>query len=618
MAQQRGKEARGERGSALVIAILVVVILTLLGVSFLLMADTENRIAENEKLSAQALYFGEAGVRMVKRWFDSPASPANLINPPINVINRTLRLIDDDGDSATLPHLQDGSAMWPRYKQGVDLNGDGIDDVFDRPYRPSKLDTLLGTADGPDMRIDEGYSAAAKTFLANFSNALLSNYPAAAGGVRARITRMDVYAPPYINVAGGWTRYGMATVAVTARIYKIVGASEQVLAERLVKAVLNETPYPGPFGPLHSCDQLQYNGEFSPHWGTVTSIQNMDLPTNLDAKVDDSIPRASVPVAARVDSLWGADLSVHPNFLDYKADVEAHGSTIEDPWLRFVTGKQLLNAPNSNPQPYPFTWSPAYPATLANPDDHSNLYQGFPGIATCPQFDYDTWKTVATTGGENVHYYTWSSGSSFQENGLGAPATFEAITNNQTGLYFFDTQDGNRPLDSDGNGIYENLTPSFQIGGGTWGIRGFIYLNAFEFATKGVNGQPAVYHAPGEPYLDQNSNGTWDAGEPYINLSYPTTLGGTFQATNVDNGHDNQGPAVNSEAVVWGVLYTNGYWDATGNAKYYGSVITKQGVEVHPAAGTPDLYWDESIVKKWPPDGWNLPRVIITRWDTDL
>ena len=37
--------SRGERGSALVFAILVIVILTLLGVSFLLMADTENRIA---------------------------------------------------------------------------------------------------------------------------------------------------------------------------------------------------------------------------------------------------------------------------------------------------------------------------------------------------------------------------------------------------------------------------------------------------------------------------------------------------------------------------------------------------------------------------------------------
>ena len=88
---------RSERGSAMVIAVLVIVILTLLGVSFLLMAETENRISENERLGQQALYFGESGVRMIKRWFDYPASGNNLINPPLNVIDRSLRYIDDDG-----------------------------------------------------------------------------------------------------------------------------------------------------------------------------------------------------------------------------------------------------------------------------------------------------------------------------------------------------------------------------------------------------------------------------------------------------------------------------------------------------------------------------------------
>ena len=43
----------GERGSAMVLAILVTVIMTLLGVSFLMMAQTENRIAENEKRRAR-------------------------------------------------------------------------------------------------------------------------------------------------------------------------------------------------------------------------------------------------------------------------------------------------------------------------------------------------------------------------------------------------------------------------------------------------------------------------------------------------------------------------------------------------------------------------------------
>jgi hypothetical protein len=35
-------------------------------------------------------------------------------------------------------------------------------------------------------------------------------------------------------------------------------------------------------------------------------------------------------------------------------------------------------------------------------------------------------------------------------------------------------------------------------------------------------------------------------------------------------------------------------------------------------AGTPDLWWDPRIKESWPPAGWELPRVIITKWQTDL
>ena len=51
----------GESGFAIVVVLLVIVILTLLGTSFLLMAETENRIAENERLSAQGALRGRDG-----------------------------------------------------------------------------------------------------------------------------------------------------------------------------------------------------------------------------------------------------------------------------------------------------------------------------------------------------------------------------------------------------------------------------------------------------------------------------------------------------------------------------------------------------------------------------
>ncbi len=638
MITQRFEERPAERGSAMILTVLIMVVLTLLGVAYLLLGETENRIAENQRRGAQALYAAETGVRMVKRWFDRPGHSSNLANPSVSVVDRTLRMIDADGDPATAPVAADGTSAKPYYKQGVDRNGDGADDIFDKPYRDGLLDTFLGTEDGPDLRIDEAASAAAKSFLEDLSSELFADYPAGSAGVKARISRIDVYAPPYIQVGSAWVRYGIATVKVIARIYKTHGdGTEDVLAERMVKAVFNETPFPGPYGPLHSCDNLSWNGDLKVHWGVTTAVSNADLANN-HQKVPASLPRVEPP-STKVDMLWGYDPGTgsDADFLAYKAAIE--GETVEDPWFRVISGSTLDGSPNSNTQPYPFNWTPGnplgdghWPNHDNNPDDgsHSNQFQNTP-LVTCPDFDYEVWKAIATSGGSNVHYYVWDNGSSFKENGVGTAQTFREITDNAEGLFFFDTVDGLAPYDNDGDGEYDNLTPKITIQGGTWGVKGFIYLNASDFQTKGVAGRPATYRAPGEPFLDKDQDGTWDPGEPWINLSYPTTLGGDYVADSADTLQDDgtnggpvvrntQGPPITDEAVIWGVLYTNGYWDATGNAKYYGSVISKQGIgESSPSAGTPDLYWDESIARgEWPPEDWELPRVIISRWETDM
>ncbi len=64
--------ARGERGSALVIAVLVIVIMMLLGLAFMLAGETESKIARNQRDAAQAGFLAEGAVRMVKKWFDAP------------------------------------------------------------------------------------------------------------------------------------------------------------------------------------------------------------------------------------------------------------------------------------------------------------------------------------------------------------------------------------------------------------------------------------------------------------------------------------------------------------------------------------------------------------------
>ena len=81
--------SHSERGSALVIALLVTFILSLLGVSFLLMGQTESRIAVNEKNALQAFYLAESGAAVVQSWFDRPGSALEF--PAPEAVRRSLR-----------------------------------------------------------------------------------------------------------------------------------------------------------------------------------------------------------------------------------------------------------------------------------------------------------------------------------------------------------------------------------------------------------------------------------------------------------------------------------------------------------------------------------------------
>lgn len=274
------RDRRGERGSALVVAILVSVILALLGISFLLMGETEERIAVNEKRSAQALHLAEAATRAAKRWFDHPGTALGF--PTTAVVARSQRRIVDEtdpSDPATATPADGVIGSLPYYKQGVDLDSDGQDDLFDKPFRPGFLHALMGTEDGPDMRIDES-DPGARDFLDELTRAVAPGFPDEGGGVHARIARIDLFAPPYVDVAGIWSRYGVATLKVVARIYGPGPEGERVVAERVVEAVLGETPYRGPHGPLHSCDALTFTSsvaDLDVHWGVLTAVRSGKL-----------------------------------------------------------------------------------------------------------------------------------------------------------------------------------------------------------------------------------------------------------------------------------------------------------------------------------------------------
>src|SRR5258706_15112525 len=94
------RNERGEQGSALIIATLVTVILALLGISYLMMAQTESTIAENERNSATALYVAQAGARLAINWFNDPTATGYLV-PTTAPVDRTKRVFDHDNKTPT-------------------------------------------------------------------------------------------------------------------------------------------------------------------------------------------------------------------------------------------------------------------------------------------------------------------------------------------------------------------------------------------------------------------------------------------------------------------------------------------------------------------------------------
>ena len=67
MSHPRSRRAacrRAERGSAYIIALLVLLVLSILGLSLALSSPTELRLGANELTTHRALYGGEAGVQL--------------------------------------------------------------------------------------------------------------------------------------------------------------------------------------------------------------------------------------------------------------------------------------------------------------------------------------------------------------------------------------------------------------------------------------------------------------------------------------------------------------------------------------------------------------------------
>jgi hypothetical protein len=131
--------------------------------------------------------------------------------------------------------------------------------------------------------------------------------------------------------------------------------------------------------------------------------------------------------------------------------------------------------------------------------------------------------------------------------------------------------------------------------------------------------------APGEPFLDVDGNGEHDAGEPWLNMQYRTSAATVTDPVPADLAfggpvRDARGPAVpNVPVALGGILFTNGAFEATGQGSVYGAIVARGSVTQNPGDGSADaprVLWDSRIPQSWPPEDWNLPRVMVTEWDT--
>lgn len=94
---------RGEAGSAYLVAILALVVLTIVGLSLALVTQTETQIGANEKMVERAFYAADSGIAI--------STSRALVN---NDKSATLyRLEDPEGTGFRLEHLIDVSPFYP-------------------------------------------------------------------------------------------------------------------------------------------------------------------------------------------------------------------------------------------------------------------------------------------------------------------------------------------------------------------------------------------------------------------------------------------------------------------------------------------------------------------------
>lgn len=500
-----------ERGSALLVSLMVMVGLSLLGLAFVSISETETAISMNHKNATQVQTVSETGTKFVIDWFQDPNWAEDNDFLPAN-------------DDAIKPERTIGGTT-DRYKS----NAGEI--LLDTPFRPARNDRFYGTENAPDILINNDTD---QDFLDDLNAALFQN-PAETG----RITEIRIYAPPMltgtVNADGYWedaTRLGMSTVQVTAVKCRndtaadpcdSNDAADRLVAQKTTRAVLSEWPFPGPSGPVQTNADLNTNGALKVHWGRITATGIMDLKRPFAGlPFHDAYNRVRFefgyvdPAVGVANNPW----PTQPASGDFRVKYDWINDLVEkqlyDPWYEAWGRSDYEGDGTGGPFQVSKYNDPAISIgdigggskdcgicrtifqfqTQNQPDELKDVL--------FPRIDYDFWKDIAIAGDDQdtIFYLQYDAATEGFRDRNGTVKSFldwvDTTQDAVAGFYFFDTVNGLNPQNG-GPGI---LTPLIKVSAWTGQMQGFIYSNSEIWDGTAVHGQDGRFNMPGEPYRD--------------------------------------------------------------------------------------------------------------------
>lgn len=511
---------KSQRGSALLVTLMVMVGLSLLGLGFVAISETESAISTNQRNSTQCQAVAEAGARAVVEWFQDPSWARSLdMMPPNNGAHAGLKITRIYNAAGTSSGVYKSS---PTTK------------LFDLPFGPGETDRFYGTEQNPDILINRTTEPAAEIGAGNDHITRLNQVLFGNNRDSGEITEIRVYAPPIdgaqlvANATGqrffiGGTRYGVATIQVTAQKFAPGDtARANPLASKTVRTVVGPFPLPIPGGPIQTASTagINFGGASDVYWGLEMSAGPIT-----DTKNPGTLPWANPYERAHFergydDAVWPYPVagSVFDNNNYLQELVE---KTYQDPWF----GSRAFTT-NSTVNPgYDYFRDEILPGN----SDPKNRFGAFAQqdadiyptkkMVRFPDIRYAFWKriTQSAAGNKGLYYFACEDATcnNFKRNGTGTSHPMAYWVNTTTagsnlgpGIYFFDTKTGANPQNADGSTNTAILTPaqSWNSGdfNGSFRMVGFIYMNVSNFSTQGA-GNAAVrtaYNMPGEPFRD--------------------------------------------------------------------------------------------------------------------